>query len=248
MKMLSHRLVLAVLVLLGGGIGSPSSARAHIDLIAPTARVSGKPDTTLGVRPCGERDEERAEDKVSVFRPGETIDVVWDVYVQHVSYFRIAFDADGDDSFSARASLPSDPASDDPTLLPAGDGETILAYVVDRDGDIDHVEQRVTLPNVSCERCTLQLIQFNYGLPIRDATYHQCADLVLEGLPVVASEAPEGDANDMAVAEDQRGCALRDAGVGQRRMAIAWLAVSLVAGWQRRRAARARRRPSLGGG
>ena len=47
-------------------------------------------------------------------------------------------------------------------------------------GDRDRVERRVTLPDVECERCTLQVIQFTYGLPIARATYHQCVDLVLD--------------------------------------------------------------------
>jgi hypothetical protein len=156
-------------------------ALAHIDLVSPVPRAPGAPDTNLSQGPCGQRDNGRLADKVATFRPGQTVDVVWDVYVQHVSYFRIAFDVDGDDSFSARPLAPNDPAADDPTALPAGDGETILAYIEDPTGDIDHVEQQVTLPNVTCDNCTLQLIQFTYGLPIARATYHQCADLVLSG-------------------------------------------------------------------
>jgi hypothetical protein len=168
-------------------------ALAHIDLVSPVPRAPGAPDTNLSRGPCGQRDNGRLADEVATFRPGQTIDVVWDVYVQHVSYFRIAFDADGDDSFSARPPAPSDPAADDPTALPAGEGETILAYIEDRMGDIDHVEQQVTLPNVTCDSCTLQVIQFTYGLPIDRATYHQCADLVLSGPLSGDAEASEAD-------------------------------------------------------
>jgi hypothetical protein len=241
MKMPRPRSFFALLPALGA-LAHPSFARAHIDLLAPAARVSGRPDTTLAVRPCGHRGDERDEEKVNVFRPGETVDVVWDVYVQHVSYFRIAFDADGDDSFSARPSLPADPATDDPTLLTPGDGETILAYVVDREGDVDHVEERVTLPTVACERCTLQLIQFNYGLPLRDATYHQCADLVLTGAPVIASPAPESGAEGTAPAAPtlESGCALRDTAGARQHKVIGWLVVPLIMVW-RRRCARSRR-------
>ena len=46
---------------------------------------------------------------------------------------------------------------------PFSDGEIIFEYIEDRTGDIDRVEQRVTLPDVECERCTLQVIQFTYG-------------------------------------------------------------------------------------
>jgi hypothetical protein len=159
---------------------SAAPALAHIDLISPPPRAPGAPDTNLSRGPCGQRDNGRVEALVSVFRPGQTIDVVWDVYVQHVSYFRVAFDDEGDDSFSVRRSMPADPAADDPTTLPAGEGELILGYLQDRSGDVERVEQRVTLPDVECARCTLQVTQFTYGLPIDDATYHQCADLVLD--------------------------------------------------------------------
>lgn len=177
----SPRIALSFAVGLGGSLLCVAPALAHINLLSPVPRAPGRPDTNLSQRPCGQLANGRLADMVATFRPGETIDVVWDVYVQHVSYFRVAFDADGDDSFSARPPAPSDPRADDPTALPAGDGETILAYIEDRTGDIDHVEQQVTLPNVTCDSCTLQVIQFTYGLPIERATYHQCADLVLSG-------------------------------------------------------------------
>jgi hypothetical protein len=175
MRRLRTHLQVAVAVAL-----SAAPALAHIDLVSPPPRVPGRPDTTLSRGPCGQRNNARVDGSASVFRPGQTIDVVWDVYVQHVSYFRIAFDAEGDDSFSVRRSMPPDPAADDPTTLPAGEGELILDYVQDRSADVERVEQRLTLPDVECTRCTLQITQFTYGLPLDRATYHQCADLVLD--------------------------------------------------------------------
>jgi hypothetical protein len=189
------RIAFSFAIALSGSLFCATPALAHIDLISPVPRAPGTPDTNLSQGPCGQRDNGRLAEKVATFRPGQTIDVVWDVYVQHVSYFRIAFDADGDDSFSARPSTPSDPAADDPTALAAGEGETILAYIEDRTGEIDHVEQQVTLPNVTCDNCTLQVIQFTYGLPIARATYHQCADLVLSG-PLSTAEPSEANPDD----------------------------------------------------
>ena len=232
---------LALASMLGGVPLVAAPASAHINLLEPAPRAPGRPDTQLSRGPCGQRANARREDGVRVFRPGQSIELEWEVYVQHVSYFRIAFDADGDDSFSARPSMPRDPAADDPTLLPAGDGELILDYIQDRTGDIDRVERRVTLPDVECERCTLQLIQFTYGLPIADATYHQCVDLVLD------ASAPGGDdeegsaASDPLAADDGAGCSLRrDAGLGGARSHTAWLLLPLVGGLglARRRARR----------
>jgi hypothetical protein len=168
-------------------LGAPSAA--HIDLLSPPPRVGGAPDSNLEERPCGQRVNARTADKLSVFRPGESIVVAWDVYVRHPSYFRLAFDLTGDDSFSERSSPPGDPQLDRPSELPPGPGELILGYVEDPDGQREYVEQRVTLPAQPCNDCTLQLTQFVYGLPLRDAMYYQCADIVLAGDPIEPEDA-----------------------------------------------------------
>lgn len=214
---------------------------AHIDLKSPAARAPGRPDSSLGERPCGQRQNARRADRVHVFRPGESIDVLADVYVQHPGYFRFAFDIDGDDSFSARPIAPSDPASDDPTALPAGEGELILGYIEDPAGELEQIEQRLTLPNVECEECTLQLTQFIYGLPLADATYYQCADIVLTGPP--ASPALDEGGSGGTREPGGEGCSLsREAAGGSARSLGAslggFLALALV--WRRRRPDRER--------
>jgi hypothetical protein len=234
------RVALLSLALLGGAVASTSPALGHINLLSPVPRVAGIPEGSLSRRPCAQVRDERLDRNVSVFQPGQTIDVVWDAYVQHVSYFRIAFDADGDDSFSARPSMPTDPAADDPTALPAGEGETILAYVQDHTGDLDHVDEQVTLPNVVCDTCTLQLIQFTYGLPIADATYHQCADLVLEGpLAAAADEPAESDVGTPSRADragaNESGCALDPTRASLTPMASAWVSLAFGAALRRHR-------------
>jgi hypothetical protein len=197
--------------LLAGGLFISTSARAHINLLEPVARVPGFPDSMLLLGPCGQRQNARLEDRVTVLRPGQSIDMVWEVYVQHVSYFRISFDPDGDDSFSTRPSAPSDASTDDPTELTPGDGELILDYILDRAGGVDRVERQVTLPNVECDRCTLQLTQFTYGLPLDDAIYYQCADLVLDdGDGVIEDAADRGAAGAASTdaSDEGAGCSL----------------------------------------
>jgi hypothetical protein len=188
------------------------AARAHIDLLSPEPRARGSGNANLDRPPCGQREPGRIPDKVSVFRPGETISVSWDAYVRHPSYFRLSFDVDGDDSFSERTSLPVDPARDDPARLPPGEGELILDYVLDRAGELSQIEHQVTLPSEPCESCTLQLTQFIYDVPIDEATYYQCADVVLAGDPVAA---PVAEA-ETAAAPASEGCALHGS-AGRRR-------------------------------
>jgi hypothetical protein len=220
---------------LAGGVLASTSAQAHINLLEPVARVPGRPDSTLRLGPCGQRENERLEARASAFRPGQSIDVVWEAYVQHVSYFRIAFDPDGDDSFSTRPSSPSDASADDPTQLLAGDGELILDYILDRSGEVDRVERRVTLPDVECDRCTLQLTQFTYGLPLEESFYYQCADLVLDAGDDVLGAAGEPDA-----AGEGAGCSLAAAATRSRAGRERWgwlapLAGALVLGARRSR-------------
>jgi hypothetical protein len=199
---MTRRSAAVALVVLAAGISASGQSRAHIDLLSPPPRASGFPDSNLLRGPCGQRTDGRVPAKVSTFRPGESIDLVWDVYVQHVSYFRISFDSDGDDSFSSRPSAPTGPANDDLTELQPGEGEVILDYLEDPTASVDHVERRVTLPDEPCDNCTLQVTQFTYGLPVKDAVYYQCADLVLAGDPVNAGPPdPASAGHDAGVAE-----------------------------------------------
>lgn len=219
--------------------------QAHIDLQVPQPRKGGVPDGSLSNRPCGQSQNARVPERVSVFSPGQVIDVEWDVYVQHQSYFRIAFDPDGDDSFSERTTPPEDPATDDPTLLPSNPDERILAYIEDHAGRIDHVRQSVTLPDEPCERCTLQVTQFTYELPLYQATYYQCADIALRRATGDTGDTGEGEAIDAGAAPPQtgeendlvldRGCALAPSAPSERAPLLASAGLALAA-WLRRRA------------
>src|SRR5690606_18874851 len=68
---------------------------------------------------------------------------------------------------------------------PSGNGDLVLARIEDEPGTSDYSAE-VTLPNLACDNCTLQLIQ-NMGerTPTMMAPtahlYFRCADLVLTG-------------------------------------------------------------------
>jgi hypothetical protein len=147
----------------------PAKALAHLGLDVPTSRYG--PDT-LKTGPCGVAGGERTSN-VSYYEPGETIEVRWDEYVDHPGHYRIAFDDDGDDDFV-------DPA----TMLELYSNDTVLLDgVADKgQGESDYVAT-VTLPDLSCGNCTLQVIQVMYDKPPYTTPgndiYYQCADLVL---------------------------------------------------------------------
>jgi hypothetical protein len=169
-----HSLALSIMLL-------STSAGAHLDLTSPPPRLGGiEGGSQLKRGPCGQTTNGRT-DRVSVFEPGQTITVEWAEYINHPSYYRIAFDVDGDDSFPIREDMDTvNRNTDDPEAVhPVGD--VVLKYVYEPP-DLAVYSTDVTLPDVECENCTLQVIQFMYD-NLNDGRnneyYFQCADIAL---------------------------------------------------------------------
>lgn len=148
---------------------SPAEANAHLDLVSPTSRYG--PDV-LKTGPCGIAGGERTE-HITYYEPGQTIEVRWDEYVDHPAHYRIAFDDDGDDDFADPATM---------TELYSNDTVLLDGIADEGAGQRDYVAT-VTLPNITCDNCTLQVIQVMYDKPPYitpgNDIYYQCADLVL---------------------------------------------------------------------
>jgi Lytic polysaccharide mono-oxygenase, cellulose-degrading len=148
--------------------GTPASA--HVQLDEPMRRYD---DMKEG--PCGRGGAaDGRTDRVSAFDPGDTLTVTWTETIDHTGSFRIAFDEDGDD--------------DD-------DFESEILY----DGEDPQNENNkvwsaeVTLPDVECGNCTLQLIQvMTTGEPQDGDLYFQCADLVVGDVPSAPPEVTTG--------------------------------------------------------
>ena len=163
------RLLLAAALLLAF-VYPATEAGAHLGLDAPVSRYG--PDT-LKTGPCGVEGGERT-DNVTYFEPGATIEVHWNEYVEHPGHYRIAFDDDGDDDFIDPRTM-METYSNDAVLL---DG------IPDKGPDDPYYSATVTLPDIACDNCTLQVIQVMYDkepyeTPGNDI-YYQCADLVLK--------------------------------------------------------------------
>jgi hypothetical protein len=194
-------------------------AGAHIDLLSPVPREHGpsrEPNSNVKQGPCGQELNGRT-DAVTVFEPGATVAVTWVETTNHRSYYRIAFDADGDDAFPTFAGTGRGAEGIDPSGPCPVDGQVILAYDMDdRSGGSHTLEVR--LPDVECERCTLQVVQFMY-----DTTrpyYFQCADVALRRSrspddSALDAEALEAEALDGgALDAGARGAAPSDAATG----------------------------------
>lgn len=154
-------LLTALAIGLGGG-----PAAAHLQVTAPQARHE-----SLKQGPCGAGADDPRGGVVHTFQPGQTITVVWDEYIDHPGHFRISFDADGQDDFVDPASFAD--VSGGPAVL--------LDGIPDRSGGGEY-SQSVTLPDVECDNCTLQVIQvMTDKAPYGDGNdlYYQCIDLVL---------------------------------------------------------------------
>jgi hypothetical protein len=94
---------------------------------------------------------------------------------------RISFDADGDDDFVDPACL-GDCDTTSPQIAIYSNASVLLDDIPDTpDGGLSTVT--VTLPDIECDRCTLQVIQVMYDKPPYETPgndiYYQCADLVL---------------------------------------------------------------------
>jgi uncharacterized protein (TIGR03382 family) len=150
----------ASLALLIVTVSAVDDASAHITLTSPAPRAEAQK-----IGPCGASGSARGT-KVTAYRPGDTITVEWDETVDHPGHFRIAFDDDGNDSFR------------DPSRPDDGFAQTLVDQIQDRSGG-GHYKQQVTLPNISCTNCTLQLIQVMTTTVPYNSFYFQCADLML---------------------------------------------------------------------
>ncbi|MGD8641653.1 MAG: lytic polysaccharide monooxygenase, partial [Gammaproteobacteria bacterium] len=95
----------------------------------------------------------------AVFRPGQQITVEWEETINHPGYFTIAFS----------------PAND------TGFADNILYRLEDTQNDLNvphFYSADITLPEVECDTCTLQLVQY---MTERDppSLYYSCADIRL---------------------------------------------------------------------
>src|SRR5678815_3626927 len=139
-------------------VAPAAPAHAHATLTFPSPRtLSNK------AGPCGSSGSARGTN-ITSFDPGSTITVEWDETVDHPGHFRIAFDTDGNDFQN-----PVDPNDAFP--------ETMVEPIADKAGG--HYTQELTLPNVECDNCTLQLIQVMTTSIPYNSFYFQCADITL---------------------------------------------------------------------
>lgn len=208
---------------------------AHLMMSSPQNRY----DAEQKAPPCGRAGGVRT-DRVTVLEPGSTITVVWDETIDHPSHYRISFDVDGEDDFV-------DPA----TMMEFYSNAAVLADNIPDDAS-RHFEYQITLPDVECENCTLQVIQVMYDKPPYtipgNDIYYNCADLALRRGAPVPDAGPDGapDAGPGAPGDDagigggggsgelDGGCRATP-GAGAGASGLVCLIVAITLGWRRKR-------------
>jgi hypothetical protein len=144
-------------------------AFAHAYLRDPPGR---HPDDPLAIDqyPCGLADSARGS-IVTTYTAGSTVTLEIEIAVAHGTRdYRLAIDDDGQEF-----PLPNDTA-----------GVAALPFTLDfhLEGEGMTIMQEITIPSITCDNCTLQLMQqqsLSEAPSEPGEFYYQCADIVIEG-------------------------------------------------------------------
>ena len=176
---------------------SPRRSDAHFNLVMPPPADSAT-DGGKGAPPCGPT---AASNVVTSVQGGHAITLAVDETVLHPGWYRVAL------SINSRSELPADPM-----VTVSGGNSTNAAYMttpvfpVLADHLFNHTSgttpihytMSLTLPNVTCTKCTLQVIEFmnmHGSNPGGGYFYHHCADLKITADPALPPfELPDGGA------------------------------------------------------
>lgn len=174
-------------------------AAAHFILVAPDSWIEANP---LGdpqkAAPCGtsEITSGTPTGKVTELRGGDMLHIKIKETIYHPGFYRVAL------AVKDRSELPPDPEAttrEGPRgpLSVSGKIESNPQPPVLADGLFLHHaapvkdsfwETDIKLPNINCDKCTVQVIQFMeaHGLNREgDFTYHHCADLKITADPAL---------------------------------------------------------------
>ena len=191
----STRLAIASAVLV---TAVPAITHAHFKLVEPASWIveDDRGDPQKGF-PCGGSNTDAGKPSYAVTQAvgGAKLHVKVQETIYHPGHYRVAL------AVNSPAELPVDPkATTDEHhrhrgTLRSVSGEIMspVAPPVLADGLFPHqakpdapLETDVTLPNISCKRCTLQVIQFMEQHPVNNPgmfTYHHCATVQITADP-----------------------------------------------------------------
>jgi len=177
----------SVLVFAVSLLALPRAAQAHFTILAPPP-ASNSTNGGKGDPPCGPTD--MLSNVVTPVMGGSKLMLKVNETVSHPGFYRVAL------SIKSRTELPVDNVVKDASgmvLLPTSKGmsasaeyQTNPVFPVLADNLFPHTSGsmfsgEITLPNVTCDKCTLQVIEFMANHPSNGDKagffYHHCADL-----------------------------------------------------------------------
>jgi hypothetical protein len=158
--MSQRNLIFGIILLLLVFISHASFAHSIFD---PNGNVPGRTTTVLKTGPCGGIARTATNKMLLV---GSAVRVDWLETIQHPGRFEFYLSTANDANFTLIATVPDD--QDNPNNLP-------------------HVfNAMVTLPaGVTCDNCTLQMIQVMTEVPTAPTYYYSCADISIQSSIVV---------------------------------------------------------------
>lgn len=168
-------------LILGFAFFASGAAYSHARLKPGSATPPRNDSTGLKSAECGNVARTASP---KVYKPGEEITVEWEETINHPGYFIIRFSEAGDKNFDAHV--------------------LVAKFADTQNGSISgptayhQYSTKVKLPNLSCESCTLQLIQVMEENPASPSKYYSCSDIKLVADkvpdPVVVPTEPEPSA------------------------------------------------------
>jgi hypothetical protein len=169
----------AVLALGAGGV---TPAYAHFILLKPDSWLNEDQSAFAGgapqkAGPCGPGGGDDVQPvptsgKVTTVHVGDVVSVQWQTTVPHLGYFRISLAENRDDLVDPRFDDPVQ-CSYDMASVPSGAHDNVLMDGIEYSATM----QDITIPDMPCDKCTLQVIQVmkSHGPP--NCIYYHCADL-----------------------------------------------------------------------
>ncbi|MES1173573.1 MAG: SCE4755 family polysaccharide monooxygenase-like protein [Myxococcales bacterium] len=213
-------------LLLALGVASlvlPVTAQAHFNLLAPpSSNTANATEGGKGAPPCGP--DGTASSTPMAIQGGQMFTVKINETVFHPGFYRVAL------ALHSRSELPADPVvlGANMKVLPiTGPGDSVSADATDTAFPVlannlfsTHTktgaqEAQVKIPNVNCDKCTLQVIEFmaQHGPnPGGGYFYHHCADLKITADPNQPVEHGEGGAGGASGAAGAAGSAAGSGG------------------------------------
>jgi MYXO-CTERM domain-containing protein len=184
----------SVLVLAVPLLALPATAQAHFTILEPPPATTSTTNGGKGDPPCGPT--AMPSNVVTPVTGGSKLTLKINEFVSHPGFYRVAL------SIKSRSELPPDNVVKDKNgmvLAPNSTGTSATAdyqtnpvFPVLADNLFPHTtgamfSSDITLPNVNCDKCTLQVIEFmaNHGSngPKEGFFYHHCADLKITADP-----------------------------------------------------------------